>query len=143
APPQLIKLERRPSSRRARIAQTAFQGVTPAEASGAGDRQMIISKARKGHTYRTSLAASVALSALVAVAAHPAAAQEAAQVEEVMVTASRVVRDGYEAPTPTTVIGAEDIAQAAPANIADYVNQLPSLAGSSSPRTGNTGTATA
>jgi iron complex outermembrane receptor protein len=50
-----------------------------------------------------------------------------ATVEEVMVTGSRIIRNGYEAPTPTTVIGAADIQARAPANIADYVNQLPAM----------------
>lgn len=51
-------------------------------------------------------------------------------VGEVVVTATRVVRAGYEAPTPTTVVGAEQIQAAAPAFIADYLNQLPALSGS-------------
>lgn len=53
---------------------------------------------------------------------------------EITVTGSRIVRNGYQAPTPTTVIGAEEIAKKAPANIADFVNQLPSLSGSVNPR---------
>ncbi len=51
-----------------------------------------------------------------------------------VVTATRVVRAGYQAPTPTSVIGAQEIAAKAPANIADLVNELPSLVGSNSPR---------
>ncbi|MFN3352852.1 MAG: TonB-dependent receptor domain-containing protein, partial [Brevundimonas sp.] len=53
---------------------------------------------------------------------------------DIVVTGTRVIRDGYQAPTPTTVLGAEQIAQKAPANIADYVNELPSLAASNTPR---------
>lgn len=55
-------------------------------------------------------------------------------VSDIVVTGTRVVRDGYKAPTPTSVLGAADIAQKAPANLADYVNELPSLSGSVSPR---------
>lgn len=55
-------------------------------------------------------------------------------IGELVVTGTRIVRDGYQAPTPTSVIGAEQIAASAPSNIADFVNQLPSLAGSTSPR---------
>ena len=51
-------------------------------------------------------------------------------VEELVVTGTRIVRDGYQAPIPTTVLGAEAIAAKAPANIADFVNQLPAFAGS-------------
>jgi iron complex outermembrane recepter protein len=53
---------------------------------------------------------------------------------EVVVTSTRIVRDGYKAPTPTSVLGAQEIANKAPANIADFVNELPSLSGSTSPR---------
>jgi iron complex outermembrane recepter protein len=53
---------------------------------------------------------------------------------DIVVTGSRIVRDGYDAPTPTTVISAEEIEARAPANVADYVNQLPQLIGSNSPR---------
>ena len=53
---------------------------------------------------------------------------------DIVVTGTRVVRDGYKAPTPTSVLGAAEIAAKAPANIADYVNELPQLSGSTSPR---------
>lgn len=53
---------------------------------------------------------------------------------DIVVTGSRVVRDGFNAPTPTSVIGATEIAAKAPANIADFVNELPSVAGSATPR---------
>ena len=62
----------------------------------------------------------------------PQAAQ-AAPVEEIVVTGSRVVRDGYEAPTPVSVIGAEQFEAAGTPQIADFVNQLPSLSGSQNP----------
>ncbi len=64
-----------------------------------------------------------------------AQAPAAPVVEEVVITGSRIIRNGYEAPTPTTVIGAEDIIARGPANIADYVNQLPQLGNATSPRT--------
>ncbi|UAK26513.1 TonB-dependent receptor [Sphingomonas nostoxanthinifaciens] len=49
---------------------------------------------------------------------------------DIVVTGTRIVRDGYAAPTPVTVLGAAEIAAQAPANISDFVNQLPSIAGS-------------
>ena len=73
----------------------------------------------------------------------PAAhAQDAAQaaavdVEQIVVTGSRIVRDGYEAPTPVTVIGVEQFETAAGPNLADYVNTLPVFAGSINPTTTN------
>ncbi len=67
-------------------------------------------------------------------------AQEEA-TENVTVSASRIMRDGYQAPTPTTVLGAEDIAAQAQTNVFAAVNQLPSLMGSQGVQnnTGGTG----
>jgi iron complex outermembrane receptor protein len=69
----------------------------------------------------------------------PAMAQEVAQndasVESVSVTGTRVVRDGYSAPTPVTVVGSEQIEDQAPQNLADFVNKLPSFIGSETPNT--------
>lgn len=63
-------------------------------------------------------------------------------VTDIVVTGSRITRSGFTAPTPTTVVGLADIQKAAPANIADFVNQLPQLSGSSTTRTGNNNTST-
>lgn len=78
--------------------------------------------------------ATVSIAAL-SLAASPAVAEEEAaaaggDLEEVVVTGSRIARDGYDAPTPVNVLGAQEIAASAPANIADFVNTLPSVAGS-------------
>lgn len=64
---------------------------------------------------------------------------EAAAASEIVVTGTRVARSGYTAPTPTTVIGAGQIQSAAPASVADYVNELPALVGSTTPRVATTG----
>ncbi len=65
------------------------------------------------------------------------AAQEpaAASLDEIVVTGSRVVRDGYEAPTPVSVMGADELNAMASNNIADAVNALPAFANSVTPRT--------
>jgi outer membrane receptor protein involved in Fe transport len=73
--------------------------------------------------------------------ADPAAAQapgasstEEQREESILVTGTRVIRDGYQAPTPLTVLNQEEIQNSSPSNnIADFVNQLPSLAGSTRP----------
>jgi iron complex outermembrane receptor protein len=57
----------------------------------------------------------------------------AASVEEIVVTGSRVVRDGYEAPTPVSVMGSDQLNAISATNIADAVNRLPALSGSVSP----------
>ncbi|GGB27368.1 TonB-dependent receptor [Sphingomonas metalli] len=50
---------------------------------------------------------------------------------EIVVTGSRIAVSGFNAPTPTTVVGAEDIAANAQPNIFTTIAQLPSLQGSS------------
>lgn len=69
----------------------------------------------------------------------PSVSDQAANGEEapaiITVTGSRVVRDGYNSPTPVSVVGADEIATSATPNVADYVNTLPAVSGSSTPRT--------
>jgi iron complex outermembrane receptor protein len=67
----------------------------------------------------------------------PAQSAQGPNVEEIVVTGSRIVRDGYEAPTPVSVLSEETIQAAAPENIADFVNKLPSVVGSATPLTSN------
>src|SRR5690606_31710649 len=55
------------------------------------------------------------------------------QLDGVQVTASRVARGGFSAPTPTTTIGREDLAVAAATNIGETLNQLPSVRPSLNP----------
>ncbi|WP_176593765.1 TonB-dependent receptor domain-containing protein [Sphingobium sp. EM0848] len=99
---------------------------------------------RRSRLKATSAAAAI-LCLIDAGAARAQMAEAAAQakgevsVSDIVVTGSRVVREGFTAPTPTTVIGVEQIRAAAPASIADYVNQLPALVGSNTPRIANTG----
>jgi outer membrane receptor protein involved in Fe transport len=88
-----------------------------------------------------SAAALIGIGAASGAFAQDAATQDAtasAKVDDttvVVVTATRVVRNGYKAPTPTTVLGVEEIAAKAPANLADLVNDLPALSGSATPIT--------
>jgi iron complex outermembrane receptor protein len=97
----------------------------------------------KGFRFPGVLLGTASIVALAAVswssAAFAQASSGAAQVDELVVTASRVSRDGYEAPTPTTVVGLEQLRAAAPAQIADYINKLPALSGSSTPRSVSAG----
>ncbi|MCX7282346.1 MAG: TonB-dependent receptor plug domain-containing protein, partial [Alphaproteobacteria bacterium] len=67
-------------------------------------------------------------------------AANAQDTEKVTVSASRIVRDGFQAPTPTTVIGSDDIATQAQPNIYAAVIQLPSLMGSQGTQNGTGGT---
>ncbi|MCC6914642.1 MAG: TonB-dependent receptor [Rhodospirillaceae bacterium] len=82
---------------------------------------------------------TVSAAALVGVSISGAQAQDApaASLDEIVVTGSRVVRDGYEAPTPVSVLGAEELNSLNAVNIADAVNVLPGFSGSVNPRTSN------
>lgn len=53
---------------------------------------------------------------------------------DIVVTGSRIVRNGNSAPTPVTVLSAADIAERSPSNVADYVNQLPAMGQGNTPR---------
>ncbi len=72
-------------------------------------------------TARTLLLMSGAVSALSIGSAH------AQEVEQVVVTASRVERAGFLAPNPTTVIGQEQLQQRGTANVAEILNELPAF----------------
>ena len=62
-----------------------------------------------------------------------------ARVEEVVVTGSRITRNGYSAPTPLTVASSEQINATATPNIAQYLNTLPAFAGSIQAASNQTG----
>jgi outer membrane receptor protein involved in Fe transport len=92
-------------------------------------------------TLRVRSRLATAASALAIVAATPAAygaeAQQTAQsatIDEITVTGTRVVRDGYEAPTPVSVLGADELNLAGRNNLAETVSRLPSFSNSVLPR---------
>lgn len=88
-------------------------------------------------------------SSLIALAAFPhvAASQEASSAAEeetsdaIVVTGTRVVRDGYDAPTPTTVLGSDLIEAKAPTTIIDALVTIPAFKNSSSAQTAGVGQA--
>lgn len=50
--------------------------------------------------------------------------------ENIVVTGSRIARDGAQAPTPVSIISDAEVRIEAPANVADFVNTLPAVQGS-------------
>jgi outer membrane receptor protein involved in Fe transport len=60
--------------------------------------------------------------------------------EAVVVTGSRLVTNGAEAPTPVTVVSADQLQMAAPTNVVDGLLQMPVFLGSSSVLNQSTGT---
>lgn len=59
---------------------------------------------------------------------------KAAAGSDIVVTGSRVIRNGYQAPTPVSVLTGEALAAIAPTNVADALNRLPALQSSITPR---------
>lgn len=71
------------------------------------------------------VAVAVALSGTLSI--DVARAADDAGVTEVVVTASRVARDGFTAPTPTTVLGAAEIEAQGARNISSVLFELPAM----------------
>jgi len=94
--------------------------------------------------YRTGVSAAALGAALLTASwSNAALAQSAApddskaRAEEIVVTGSRIVTDGFKAPTPTTVLGAQALESAATVTIADTLNQMPSFSNSVTSHTTN------
>ena len=92
----------------------------------------------KNLTRLNFIMSSTALSTAFVLAAGPALAQNApkqaasdAAVEEVVVTGTRIVREGYESPTPLTVIGTEALTSNADANLLGALITVPAVSGAS------------
>ncbi|MCW2370807.1 TonB-dependent receptor plug domain-containing protein [Sphingobium sp. B11D3D] len=68
-----------------------------------------------------------------------ASSQEEGGVEQIIVSASRIDRAGFIAPSPTVVIGAELLQDRAAVNVADVINEVPSFRRSQAPESGGIG----
>jgi iron complex outermembrane recepter protein len=75
--------------------------------------------------------ASTSFAAITAMSLAVPAAAESEALETVVVTGSHIQATGFSAPTPTTVVGIEQIEKNAEPNIFVTLQQLPSLQGSS------------
>ncbi|QSR20227.1 TonB-dependent siderophore receptor [Novosphingobium sp. KA1] len=118
-----------------------FSSTTAYPANRSGAR---FHRARSLAHVRLTLLAGAASLALGAAAAHAqdtatttatttGGDEAAVPAGDIVITGSRIVRDGYSAPTPVTVLGSQEINAQKPANISDFVNQLPAItAGSTS-----------
>jgi iron complex outermembrane recepter protein len=69
----------------------------------------------------------------------PAAATRASdsELQELVVTGSRLITNGNESPTPLTVVDTATLDTLTPSNIPDALNKLPQFTGSSSAQTSN------
>jgi iron complex outermembrane receptor protein len=92
------------------------------------------SQSRRGQYLGTASFAAALLLAQVAGAAHAAEAEGAgAQLDEVVVTASRVDRAGFMAPTPTTTVGLLELQKSGTTNVADFLNTIPAFGSATTP----------
>jgi len=69
----------------------------------------------------------------MAFAQDTAPADDGAAVGEIVVTASRIARSGFSAPTPTTVVGVEQVQARGATNVTDVLNEVPAFRPSGTP----------
>jgi iron complex outermembrane receptor protein len=103
------------------------------------------SRSRLRPLYHLGAVGLLVIAATEVVAQEQAAPEQAApaspaseEIQDVVVTGTRIVRDGYSSPTPMTVVGADALQQSAQANIADVLHTIPVFAGSATPQTSPT-----
>ncbi len=72
----------------------------------------------------TTIGGAALMTALTMVAA-PAAAQEATEVEEIVITGSRIARQDYQAPSPIVTVSQEDFQATGSVTIDTLINDLP------------------
>ena len=89
---------------------------------------------------KPALFATVGASALLIASSAYAQEASSADIESVTVSSSRITTGGFNAPTPTTVLGSDFITDQAKDTIFTAVTQLPSMMGSTGVESGVNGT---
>lgn len=74
-----------------------------------------------------------------AASAPSVAADSSSDAQDILITSSRIARDGFTSPTPTTVVSQEFVLQRALTNIGDALNRVPSFRAAVSPSAGGLG----
>jgi iron complex outermembrane recepter protein len=69
----------------------------------------------------------------------PTAQLDTAETDEIIVSASRIDRSGFVAPSPTLVVGADTLKARSAVNVADVINELPAFRRTQSPEAGGIG----
>ncbi|MBM4232016.1 MAG: hypothetical protein FJ184_15035, partial [Gammaproteobacteria bacterium] len=67
------------------------------------------------------------MSSGISVAQVSGEAADDSELADVVITASRINRDGFQQPTPVTVVGREELSRAIPTTISNYLNLLPAF----------------
>jgi iron complex outermembrane receptor protein len=95
---------------------------------------MSASTSRKDAAASHLVALAVASVLCSAVPAFAAEAEVEEALDEVVVTGSRVIREGMSSPTPVTSLSSEELLQSNPQSIAQALATLPSMTGSTTPK---------
>lgn len=91
---------------------------------------------RRNRVLCTVAVSAVALGAATAVNAQTAVpAQTESEVDDIVVTGSRVVRNGFDAPTPTTVLSAEELDRRGTSQIGEFLLEAPAFRATQTPQT--------
>ncbi len=93
----------------------------------------------KGMPFRETLLAATALGAMPALAQN-APPPETTELVEIVVTGSRVARDGYQAPSPTNIISAEVLENQAATGLGEILEQTGMVKGTRNPNSNATNT---
>lgn len=91
---------------------------------------------KRNHLFGTTILAGVIAAAAApafAQSAAPTQAEDAAQVEEVVVTGSRIRRDPTTAPTPLIQVNRQELLSTGLSSVIDYLATIPALANSQVP----------
>ena len=99
----------------------------------ASDKCALLNHPLKARTLLSTAIAGALLMSTAAIAQTQDGA--AATVEQIVVTGSRIARDGYNTPTPVSVLNEEDIQAEAPGSVAEFAMSLPSIQGSTTAST--------
>ena len=91
--------------------------------------------------HKSTLLATSSILAVSSVLSVNAAFAQGGDIEQVVVSASRISIAGYQQPTPVSVIGAAALAEAANADIGDTLREMPSMGASPTPEKGTSGNA--
>jgi outer membrane receptor protein involved in Fe transport len=102
--------------------------------------ETVVANSNRFSPSKSALFVTVGASALLVATSAYAQEAPAGPVESVTVSSSRITTAGFNAPTPTTVLGNDFIEKSAKDNIYSTVVQLPSLLGSTGQQNGVNGT---
>jgi len=67
--------------------------------------------------------------------AEPLATEDPVAEQAIVITGSRVSRDGFDAPTPTTVLSSEELAVRGTPQVGEFLNEVPAFRASQTPQT--------